>query len=156
MGCAASTDDNGKEIQCRTDRPLQAAPGQRIDSHQRVRTDRVDAYGTLTLRINGKLHHISIGRAYARTRFLMLIHNHDVRIIDASTGELSRHLTIDPPGLPNPRSPLRTPTKKALNPQRGFRAIRMSYNITWRWRRDLNPRRDARRNVECALTSKFT
>jgi hypothetical protein len=33
------------------------APG----SHQRVRTDRVDAYGSLTLRVNGRLHHASIG-----------------------------------------------------------------------------------------------
>lgn len=60
-----------------------------------MRTDRVDAYGTLTLRVDGRLHHISIGRAHARTRVLMLVHDLDVRIIDAATGELIRHLTID-------------------------------------------------------------
>ena len=89
------------------------APGDRIDSHQRVRTDRVDTYGTLTLRVNGKLHHISIGRAHARTRVLMLIHALDVRIINASTGELIRHLTIDPTRDYQPRGvPCGRPRKK--------------------------------------------
>ena len=36
--------------------------------HQRVRTDHVDIYGGLSLRVDGRLHHISIGRAHARTR----------------------------------------------------------------------------------------
>ena len=89
------------------------APGERTDTHQRVRTDRVDTYGTLTLRVNGTLHHISIGRAHARTRVLMLIHDLDVRIIDASTGELIRHLTIDPTRDYQPRGvPCGRPQKK--------------------------------------------
>jgi transposase InsO family protein len=95
-----------------TARP-KVAPGERVDSHQRVRTDRVDTYGTLTLRINGKLHHISIGRAHARTRVLMLIHDLDVRIINAATGELIRHLTIDPTRDYQPRGvPCGRPRKK--------------------------------------------
>ena len=45
-----------------TARP-KATPGDRADdTHDRVRTDRVDADGKLTLRVNGKLHHIGIGR----------------------------------------------------------------------------------------------
>jgi Integrase core domain len=45
-----------------------AAPGDRAsDSHHRVRADRVDTDGKLTLRVNGKLHHIGIGRTHART-----------------------------------------------------------------------------------------
>ena len=45
-----------------TARP-KAAPGDRAgDTHDRVRTDRVDSDGKLTLRVNGKLHHIGIGR----------------------------------------------------------------------------------------------
>ncbi|WP_441963522.1 IS481 family transposase [Mycolicibacterium houstonense] len=88
-------------------------PGERIDSHQRVRTDRVDTYGSLTLRVNGNLHHISIGRAHARTRVLMLISDLDVRIIHASTGELIRHLTIDPTRDYQPRAvPCGRPRKK--------------------------------------------
>ena len=40
-----------------------AAPGDRAaDTHDRVRADRVDGDGKLTLRVNGKLHHIGIGR----------------------------------------------------------------------------------------------
>ncbi|WP_221740344.1 hypothetical protein [Mycolicibacter terrae] len=37
-----------------------------------------------------------MGRTLARTPVLLLIHNLDVRIIDATTGELLRELTIDP------------------------------------------------------------
>jgi transposase InsO family protein len=90
-----------------------AIPGQRLDTHQRVRTDRVDAYGALTLRVNGRLHHISIGRAHARTRVLMLVQDLDLRIINAATGELIRHLTIDPTRDYQPRGvPSGRPRKK--------------------------------------------
>ncbi len=75
----------------------QAAPGDRAsDSHDRVRTDRVDADGKLTLRTGGKLHHIGIGRAHARTPVLMLVRDLHIRIINAATGELIRELTLDP------------------------------------------------------------
>jgi hypothetical protein len=37
------------------------------DSHDRVRTDRLDDTGCVTLRVNGRLHHIGIGRTHART-----------------------------------------------------------------------------------------
>jgi transposase InsO family protein len=56
-----------------TARP-KAAPGDRAaDTHDRVRTDWVDSDGKLTLRVNGKLHHIGIGRTLARTPVLMLV-----------------------------------------------------------------------------------
>jgi hypothetical protein len=78
-----------------------------------VRTDRVDAYGSPTLRVNGRLHHISIGRAHARTRVLMLVQDLDAGIIDAATGELIRPPHHRPHrGLSTPRRPPRTPTKK--------------------------------------------
>jgi transposase InsO family protein len=79
-----------------TARP-KAAPGDRTaDTHDRVRTDRVDTDGKLTLRVSGTLHHIGIGRAHARTPVLMLIQDLHVRIISAATGELLRELTINP------------------------------------------------------------
>jgi transposase InsO family protein len=80
-----------------TARP-KATPGhlRTLDSHDRVRTDRIDQAGRVTLRVNGRLHHIGIGRTHTRTRVLMLVHNLDVRVIDAATGELLRELTIDP------------------------------------------------------------
>jgi hypothetical protein len=66
------------------------------DSHDRVRTDRIDRDGKLTLRVNGRLHHIGIGRTHARTHVLLLVQNLHVRVINAATGELLRELTIDP------------------------------------------------------------
>jgi len=65
-------------------------------SHDRVRRDRIDSNGKLTLRVNGRLHHIGIGRTHARTPVLLLVQDLHVRIIDAATGELLRDLTIDP------------------------------------------------------------
>ena len=50
----------------------------------------------VTLRINGTLHHIAVGRTYDRTPVIVLVHDLDVRVIHATTGELIRHLTIDP------------------------------------------------------------
>lgn len=64
--------------------------------HNRIRTDIVDSNGKLTLRHNGKLHHIGIGRTHARTPVLMLIQDLDIHIVNASTGELIRALTLDP------------------------------------------------------------
>ena len=72
-------------------------PGDRAtDSHDRLRRDKIDKSGTVTLRIAGQLRHIGIGRAHAGTHVLLLIEDLDVRIIDAATGELLRELTIDP------------------------------------------------------------
>jgi transposase InsO family protein len=79
-----------------TARP-KAMPGDRTtDSHDRVRTDIIDANGKLTLRHDGKLHHIGVGRIHARTPVLMLIHDLHIRVINATTGELLRELTLDP------------------------------------------------------------
>jgi transposase InsO family protein len=79
-----------------TARP-KAAPGNRdTDTHDRVRTDRIDATGKVTLRHGGRLYHIGIGRACAGTRVLLLSQDLHIRIIDAATGELLRELTLDP------------------------------------------------------------
>lgn len=99
-----------------------ATPGnQDASTHDRVRADRVDADGKLTLRYNGKLHHIGIGRTHARTRVLMLVHDLHIRVINAATGELLRELTLDPTrnyqptGRP-PGPPPGTP-RKTRNPE---------------------------------------
>lgn len=74
-----------------------AHPGDRTDdTHWRVRNDRIDKTGRVTLRLNGRLHHIGLGRQHARTRVVMLIADHHVRVVDAATGELLRDLTVDP------------------------------------------------------------
>ena len=64
-------------------------------THDRVRHDHVDTDGKLTLRVNGRLHHIGIGRTHARTPVILLIHDLHVRVVNAATGELLRELTID-------------------------------------------------------------
>jgi len=99
-----------------------ATPGQPgTTSHDRVRADRVDADGKLTLRHAGKLHHIGIGRTHARTRVLMLVRDLHIRVINAATGELLRELTLNPDrdyqptGRP-PGPPPLTP-RKTTNPE---------------------------------------
>ena len=78
-----------------TSRP-KADPATRIDTHNRVRTDRVDQAGSVTLRVNGRLHHIGIGRHHHRTRVLILIQDHHITVINAATGEALRDFTLDP------------------------------------------------------------
>jgi transposase InsO family protein len=70
--------------------------GIRISEHFRVRKDRVDRDGKLTLRHNSRLHHIGIGTNFAGSRILMLIRDLDIRIIAEDSGELIRELTLDP------------------------------------------------------------
>lgn len=80
-----------------TTRP-KAAPstGQREhDTHDRVRHDKVDQAGKITLRHGGTLYSIGIGRTHTGTRVIVLVQDLDIRIIDAATGELLRELTLD-------------------------------------------------------------
>ncbi len=62
----------------------------------RVRHDRVDNAGKVTLRHNSHLYKIGIGRPHTGTPIIMLIRNLDLRIIHAATGEILRTLTLDP------------------------------------------------------------
>ncbi|MGN8247484.1 IS481 family transposase [Cellulomonas soli] len=63
--------------------------------HHRVRNDRVDEHGVVTVRHAGKLHHIGIGRTHARTHVILLIQDLHIRVIHALTGEILRELTLD-------------------------------------------------------------
>jgi len=82
----------------------------------RTRDDRIDKTGRVTLRHNGRLHHIGIGRAHAGTPIVMLIHNLDIRIIAKTTGELLRNLTLDPTRNYQPTGNPRNPTRQHKNP----------------------------------------
>jgi transposase InsO family protein len=91
-----------------------ATPGDRgTDTHDRVRTDRIDTTGTVTLRHGGRLYHIGIGRAHARTHVLLLVQDLHVRVIDAATGELLRDLTLDPDRNYQPTGKPRTPKRRS-------------------------------------------
>jgi hypothetical protein len=76
--------------------PKAAPAGTGARTHHRIRHDRVDKTGSVTIRHNGRLHHVGIGRTHAGTDIIMLINGLDIRVIAAITGELLRHLTLDP------------------------------------------------------------
>jgi len=78
-----------------TARP-KANPANRTDTPNRVRRDRIDQAGVITLRAAGRLHHIGVGRTYTGTRILVLIQDLHIRIIHAATGQLLRELTLNP------------------------------------------------------------
>jgi transposase InsO family protein len=72
-----------------------AGIGLRIPPHCRIRRDRIDSSGAVTLRYDSRLRHMKVGRRYAGTRVLMLVAGLDVRIL-TEDGELIRHFTLDP------------------------------------------------------------
>lgn len=78
------------------DTKIKAHPANTVpDTHLRVRHDRVDKAGCVTLRYQSRLRHIHVGRAHKGQRILMLVADRDVRIVNED-GELLRHLHIDP------------------------------------------------------------
>ena len=61
----------------------------------RLRRDKVDITGVVTLRHNSRLHHIGLGRKLIGTRVLVLVDGLQVRVI-TEDGELLRELILDP------------------------------------------------------------
>ena len=61
----------------------------------RIRHDRIDSNGKLTLRHNSRLHHIGMGRRHAGTSVLVLIHDLHIRVV-TTDGQLLRELQLDP------------------------------------------------------------
>lgn len=94
-----------------TTRPKATPTDHARDTHYRVRHDRVDDAGSVTLRVNGRLHHIGIGRIHARTHIIVLIDDLHTRVIHATTGELLRDLTIDPTRDYQPTGAPKGPTR---------------------------------------------
>jgi transposase InsO family protein len=69
--------------------------GPKIDAAgYRVRHDKVDKTGSVTLRYRGRLHHIGVGRPYAGWRVILLVAGRDIRILGADGSPL-RHLVLD-------------------------------------------------------------
>ena len=71
--------------------PVGATP----EAHFRVRHDRVDQAGKVSLRYLSRLHHIGVGRAHRGEAIHLLVANKDVRIL-GDDGSLIRQLTLDP------------------------------------------------------------
>ena len=60
--------------------------------HYRLRYDRADKKGTMTLRRGGRMHHLAVGAKHAGKRVLALVDEHHVTVIELHTGEvLSTH-----------------------------------------------------------------
>jgi hypothetical protein len=86
-------------------RPKASASGiPLIDGHFRVRHDKIDTNGKLTLRHNSRLHHIGIGRRHAGTPVLVLVHDRHIRVLSTS-GRLLRDLILDPTRDYQPQAP---------------------------------------------------
>jgi transposase InsO family protein len=76
-------------------------------SHFRVRQDKVDQSGKVTLRHHSRLYHIAIGRAHKGRPIKLLIADRDIRIVDQH-GQLIRQLTLDPTRNYQPLRPTAT------------------------------------------------
>jgi transposase InsO family protein len=61
----------------------------------RLRHDKIDHAGKITIRYNGRLHHIGLGRTHAGQTVAVLVAGRDIRVL-TETGELIRSLTLDP------------------------------------------------------------
>jgi transposase InsO family protein len=71
-----------------------AGVGLPVPGRFRVRRDKIDITGVVTVRHNSRLHHIGLGRRLVGTRVLVLIDGLEIRVI-SEDGELIRGLTLD-------------------------------------------------------------
>jgi len=70
-------------------------PAITVPAEHRVRRDRIDTGGNVTLRYRSKLLHLGVGRRYRATRVMLLVADRDVRVLN-DDGELLAEFTIDP------------------------------------------------------------
>jgi hypothetical protein len=64
--------------------------------HYRLRYDRLDTKGKMSIRRAGRMHHLGIGTVHARKRVLAFADDHHITVAELTTGEvLSTHL-IEP------------------------------------------------------------
>jgi transposase InsO family protein len=76
-----------------------ATPSARVDgTPDCVRAGHVGKTGTITMRPDGHLHHIGIGRQHAGAPIVLRVQDSQIRIIHARTGELLRDLILDQRG----------------------------------------------------------
>ena len=66
-----------------------------IGARVRVRRDRIDRDGKVSLRYQTRMHHIGVGKAHKGKRVILLIDGLDIRVLTLN-GELLRRLTLDP------------------------------------------------------------
>jgi len=76
--------------------PKATPAGARAQAHYRLRYDRLDTKGRMTIRRAGRMHHLGAGAANARKRVLALADDHQVLITDLTTGEVLSTNHIEP------------------------------------------------------------
>ena len=72
-------------------------------THTRVRTDKINN-GKITLRHAGQLYSIGLGQHHNGQTVLMLVHDLDITISNATTGQILRQLTLNPTTATNPKT----------------------------------------------------
>jgi transposase InsO family protein len=77
-----------------TPKALPAGPAP--SAHYRLRYDRLDANGRMTIRRAGRMHHLGIGAAHARKRVLAIADDTQVTVTDLTTGEVLSTHHIEP------------------------------------------------------------
>jgi len=77
------------------DKAKPSNPPMKLTNETRVRHDRVDRRGAVSIRYRSKLHHVGIGRDFSGRHVIVLVNGLDIRVL-TSGGELLRHLTLDP------------------------------------------------------------
>ena len=88
--------DRRTPLQAFDTRPKAFPTGHLIPPHYRVRHDRIDAAGVITIRYNSRLHHIGLSKHRTDTTVTVLIDDLDIRVLDRNTGTLIRKLILDP------------------------------------------------------------
>ena len=104
-------------------RPKAIPTGPIIPAHYRVRHDRIDRWGSVTLRHDSRLHHIGLGARLGGTPVTLLIDNLHIRVIHRHTGELLRELILNPTRDYQPRGlPPGPPRTTAATPRPASRS----------------------------------
>jgi transposase InsO family protein len=87
--------DGRTPLQAYSNRIKAKPTSQTAKAHFRVRQDKVDATGKVSLRYHSKLYKIGLGRAHKGRPVKLLIADQQIRVIDLQ-GQLIRELTLDP------------------------------------------------------------
>lgn len=101
-------------LEAYTNRPKAFPTGYQIPPHFRVRHDKIDAGGVITIRYNSRLHHIGLSKHLRGTPVTVLINDRDIRVLHRDTGQLIHKLTLDPTRDYQPRGvkPGNSPTNR--------------------------------------------
>jgi transposase InsO family protein len=115
--------DRRTPAQAYTARPKAVPTGPVIPAHYRVRHDKIDNGGSVTIRHNSRLHHIGLGARLAGTPVSLLVDDLHIRVIHRHTGQLIRELTLDPGRDYQPRGlPPGPPKQTAATPRPASRS----------------------------------